>query len=177
MAEHLHAYNSLWQVRGDSWCRLDEAADRLARPTTTGPLKDKYAGICRELLNQLTSLEHYWAYPGAPLFARLQRLFAVGSYDKFAHAVARINRALTSKAHRVLASRRLIMCTNSRDRLSVAVYVCRDRGVVCASFRRPPSWPRHPSQLFGFTIGELAGSGERAGTTQVTRSPRRTEVS
>jgi hypothetical protein len=63
MAEHLHAYTSLWQVRGHSWCRLDEAADRLARPTTTGPLKDKYAGICRELLNQLTSLEHYWATP------------------------------------------------------------------------------------------------------------------
>jgi arginine decarboxylase len=70
MAEHLHAYNSLWQVRGDSWCRLDEAADRLARPTTTGQLKDKYAGICRELLNQLTPLEHYWG-DGPPRATRL----------------------------------------------------------------------------------------------------------
>ena len=56
--------------------------------------------MCGELLNQLTPLEHYWAYPGAPLFARLQRLFAAGSYDKFMHAVARINRALTTESYR-----------------------------------------------------------------------------
>jgi arginine decarboxylase len=100
MAEHQRAYNSLWQVRGDSWCRLDEAADRLARPTTTGALKDKYAGICRDLLLRLTPLEPYWAYPGAPQFGRLQRLFAAGSYDKFAAAVARTNRALTTESYR-----------------------------------------------------------------------------
>lgn len=78
MAERQHAYNSLWQARGDAWCRLDEAADRLARPTTTGALKDKYVGICRDLLQQLTPLEPYWAYPGTPQFARLQRLFHGG---------------------------------------------------------------------------------------------------
>ena len=100
MAEHQRAYNSLWQVRGDSWCRLDEAADRLARPTTAGALKDKYAGICRDLLLRLTPLEPYWAYPGAPQFGRLQRLFAAGSYDKFAAAVARTNRALTTESYR-----------------------------------------------------------------------------
>lgn len=47
MAEHLRAYNSLWQVRSDSWCRLAEAADRLTRPTTTGELKDKWASAFR----------------------------------------------------------------------------------------------------------------------------------
>ena len=100
MAERQHAYNSLWQARGDAWCRLDEAADRLARPTTTGALKDKYVGICRDLLQQLTPLEPYWAYPGTPQFARLQRLFAAGSYDKFATAVARTNRALITESYR-----------------------------------------------------------------------------
>jgi arginine decarboxylase len=100
MAERQHAYNSLWQARGDAWCRLDEAADRLARPTTTGALKDKYVGICRDLLQQLTPLEPYWAYPGTPQFARLQRLFIAGSYDKFATAVARTNRALITESYR-----------------------------------------------------------------------------
>jgi len=100
MAERQHAYNSLWQARGDAWCRLDEAADRLARPTTTGALKDKYVGICRDLLQQLTPLEPYWAYPGTPQFARLQRLFTAGSYDKFATAVARTNRALITESYR-----------------------------------------------------------------------------
>lgn len=47
MTEHLCAYNSLWQVRSDSWCRLEEAADRLTLPTTTGELKDKWASAFR----------------------------------------------------------------------------------------------------------------------------------
>jgi hypothetical protein len=63
MVENSRAYNSLWQVRGDAWCRLEEAADRLTRPTTTGALKEKYIGFCNELLTRLTPLEPYWAFP------------------------------------------------------------------------------------------------------------------
>ncbi len=100
MTEHLRAYNSLWQIRSDSWCRLEEAADRLSRPTTTGALKDKFAATCRELVDTLSALEPYWAYPGSPQFARLQRLFAAGSHDKFSQTVARINRALTTESYR-----------------------------------------------------------------------------
>ncbi|MFZ0715020.1 MAG: ornithine decarboxylase, partial [Mycobacterium sp.] len=99
MTEHLRAYNSLWQVRSDSWCRLEEAADRLTRPDTAGVLKEKCIASCQELLNQLSSLEPYWAYPGTPQFARVQRLFAGGSYDKFCQLVARINRALTQESY------------------------------------------------------------------------------
>ncbi|MBV8928082.1 MAG: ornithine decarboxylase, partial [Mycobacteriaceae bacterium] len=100
MADNSRAYNSVWQLRSDAWCRLEEAADRLARPTTTGALTDKYVGICRDLLTEFTPLEPYWAYPGSPQFARVQRLFAAGHYDKFAAAVARINRALTTESYR-----------------------------------------------------------------------------
>ncbi|OBH39470.1 ornithine decarboxylase [Mycobacterium sp. E342] len=100
MTEHLRAYNSLWQVRSDSWCRLEEAADRLMRPTTTGTLKDKWANACQELLARLSTLEPYWAYPGAPQFARIQRLFTAGHHDKFAQAVAQVNRALTTESYR-----------------------------------------------------------------------------
>jgi arginine decarboxylase len=100
MTEHLRAYNSLWQVRSDSWCRLEEAADRLTRPTTAGPLKEQCVATCRELLARLSTLEPYWAYPGSPQFARVQRLFAAGSYDKFAQTVVRINRALTTESYR-----------------------------------------------------------------------------
>jgi arginine decarboxylase len=94
------AYNSVWQMRGDAWCRLEEAADRLTRPTTTGVRREQYTAACAELLAQLTPLEPYWAYPGTPQFAKLQRLFAGGHLDKFARAVARINRALTTESYR-----------------------------------------------------------------------------
>jgi len=100
MTDNSHAYNSVWQFRSDAWCRLEEAADRLNRPTTDGALKDEYVGICRDLLAKLTPLEPYWAYPGTPQFTRVQRLFNTGSYDKFGHAVARINRALTTESYR-----------------------------------------------------------------------------
>ncbi|OBH05735.1 ornithine decarboxylase [Mycobacterium sp. E2699] len=100
MTEHLRAYNSLWQVRSDSWCRLEEAADRLTRPTTEGELKAKCINTCQELLTRLSALEPYWAYPGSPQFARVQRLFAGGSYDKFAQALVQINRALTTESYR-----------------------------------------------------------------------------
>jgi len=100
MTEHLHAYNSLWQVRSDSWCRLEEAADRLTRPTTAGALREKCVSACQELLARLSTLEPFWAYPGSPQFARVQRLFAAGSYDKFEQEVLRINRALTAESYR-----------------------------------------------------------------------------
>jgi arginine decarboxylase len=79
---------------------LEEAADRLTRPTTSGELKEEYVTICTDLLATLTPLEPYWAYPGTPQFSRVQRLFTAGSYDKFAHAVAQINRALTTESYR-----------------------------------------------------------------------------
>jgi arginine decarboxylase len=100
MADNSHAYNSVWQLRGDAWCRLEEAADRLTRTTTTGELKEQYAAVCQELLGTLAPLEPYWAYPGSPQFAKVQRLFSAGNYDKFAHAAARINRALTTESYR-----------------------------------------------------------------------------
>ena len=84
MADNSRAYNSVWQLRGDSWCRLEEAADRLTRPSCTGKLKEQYVAVCNDLLAKLTPLEPYWAYPGSPQFARVQRLFTAGSYDKFA---------------------------------------------------------------------------------------------
>jgi arginine decarboxylase len=79
---------------------LEEAADRLTRPTTEGALKTKCINNCQELLTRLSTLEPYWAYPGSPQFARVQRLFAAGSYDKFAQALVQINRALTTESYR-----------------------------------------------------------------------------
>jgi len=100
MADNSRAYNSAWQLRADAWCRLEEAADRLTRATTVGALKDKYVEICKGLLADLTPLEPYWAFPGSPQFAQIQRLFAAGNYEKFATTVTRINRALTTESYR-----------------------------------------------------------------------------
>ena len=100
MAENTQAYNSLWQLRSDSWCRLEEAADRLRQPTTTGDFKDTYIRTCHDLLAKLARVELYWAYPGPEEFAKAQRLFTSGSYDKFFRAVSVINRTLITESYR-----------------------------------------------------------------------------
>jgi arginine decarboxylase len=100
MVDRSHAYNSVWQLRADAWCRLEEAAERLSRPTAPGHGSEQYAALVTDLLAQLTPLEPYWAYPGALQFARTQRLFAAGQYDNFARTVSRINRALTTDSYR-----------------------------------------------------------------------------
>ena len=78
VAENTQAYNSVWQLRSDSWCRLEEAADRLCQPTTTGDFKDTYMRTCHDLLAKLARVELYWAYPGPEEFAKAQRLFTSG---------------------------------------------------------------------------------------------------
>jgi hypothetical protein len=54
MTDNSRAYNSVWQLRGDAWCRLEEAADRLTKPTTSGELREEYVAICKDLLATLT---------------------------------------------------------------------------------------------------------------------------
>lgn len=88
-------YNSVWQLRADSWCRLEDAADRLARMSAAGRPTDDQHGICEGLLEELAPLEHYWAYPGGAQFAKLNRLFEAGDYGKVAQAVTFINHSLT----------------------------------------------------------------------------------
>ncbi len=100
MAERSHAYNALWQVRADAWCRLEAAAAGLSSPTTPAKAKERYAAKAGDLLTRLTPVEFFWAYPGSSQFARLQRLFAAGQHDKFARTVTRINRALTTDSYR-----------------------------------------------------------------------------
>ena len=117
MSDNSRAYNSVWQLRGDAWCRLEEASDRLTKPAASGELKEEYVAICRDLLTTLTPLEPYWAYPGMPQFSRVSRLFSAGSYDKFAHAVSQINWALTTESYRVgrRRARRVSTSTTSSE--------------------------------------------------------------
>ncbi len=98
-AETSHAYNTVWQLRSDAWCRLDDAADRLSRATNATQV-EHWTALITSLLARLAPIEPFWAYPGPPQFARLQRSFTTGDYDKFARSAAAINRALTTDSYR-----------------------------------------------------------------------------
>ena len=64
------AYNSLWQVRNDTWSSLEESTTQLvlagARQRPVEQLVETVTG----LLDVLGSIERFWAFPGAQTFAR-----------------------------------------------------------------------------------------------------------
>lgn len=100
MVAKSHVYNSVGQLRADTWCRLEDAAEQLARLAAGGRPTDAMQAVCLDLLNDLSPVEPYWAYPGNLRFGKLNRLFAAGDYDKFAQAVVTINHALTHGSYR-----------------------------------------------------------------------------
>ena len=52
------------------------------------------------MLDVLSSIERFWAFPGAQTFQEVQRLFAAGEYDRLATVVGRANRALVTESYR-----------------------------------------------------------------------------
>ena len=94
------AYNSLWQLRNDSWSSLEESTTQLAlasgQQRPLGQLTETVTG----LLDVLGAIEGFWAFPGAPAVRMLQGLFAAGQYVRLAAVVGRANRALVTEAYR-----------------------------------------------------------------------------
>jgi len=94
------AYNSWWQARSDTWSRLEEASAQLAAAAMSGQPADELTGTVSGLLDALTPVEQYWAFPGPEVHRRIRELFASASYGRFALLVARITRAMVTESYR-----------------------------------------------------------------------------
>jgi arginine decarboxylase len=94
------AYNSLWQVRNDSWSSLEEASTQLVLAGAQCRPTDPLAGTISGLLDTLTPIERFWAFPGGQSFQEMRRLFVAGKYDRFAALVGGFNRALVTESYR-----------------------------------------------------------------------------
>jgi arginine decarboxylase len=94
------AYNSLWQLRTDTWSSLEEAAAQLALACAQQRPLEPLVNRITELANVLGPIERFWAFPGAQVFTKLRRLFVAGKYDRLAVAVAGINRVLATDNYR-----------------------------------------------------------------------------
>ena len=62
------AYNSVWQLRADTWCRLEDAGECLANAAVRGGPMGPLAATVEALPGQLRELERYGAYPGTRVF-------------------------------------------------------------------------------------------------------------
>ena len=93
-------YNSLWQLRADSWSALEEASERLAVAVTQERPSERLVKEVDRLLDVLAPMEVYWAFPGVQTFQHARRLFGAGKYDRLARLIAAINRALITDSYR-----------------------------------------------------------------------------
>jgi arginine decarboxylase len=94
------AYNSLWQLRADTWSSLEDATVQLSGAATGKRSVEPQVDAISGLLDVLEPIERYWGFPGAHAFQELRRMFAAGKYDQFVAAVGRINRALVTDSFR-----------------------------------------------------------------------------
>ena len=94
------AYNSLWQLRNDTWSSLEESTTQLALAGAQQRPVEQLVETVTGLLDVLGSIERFWAFPGAQTFREVQRLFAADEYDRLAAVVGRANRALVTESYR-----------------------------------------------------------------------------
>src|SRR5689334_7605261 len=96
---NLKAYNSLWQLRNDTWSSLEESAIQLARAEAQQRPVEKLVEKVTELLDVLGPIERFWAFPGAQTYREVRRLFAADRYDRLAALVTKANRALVTESY------------------------------------------------------------------------------
>src|ERR1700677_2534537 len=96
---NLTAYNSLWQLRNDTWSSLEESAIQLARAEAQQRPVENLVETVTELLDVLGPIERFWAFPGMPTYREGQRLFAADKYDRLAALVTKANRALVTESY------------------------------------------------------------------------------
>ena len=100
VGENPLAYNSLWQLRNDTWSSLEEATTQLALAEAQQRPVEQLAERVTRRLDILGSIERFWAFPGTQTYQEIRRLFAAGKYDRLAAMVGRVNRALVTESYR-----------------------------------------------------------------------------
>jgi arginine decarboxylase len=98
-------YYSATQLRADRWSALREAVEMLdIAASGDAPVSDqkraRALAKAEELLEALTPIEFYWAFPGPVAFAQLRRMLAHKNFEELSSAIKRVVRALTTGAYR-----------------------------------------------------------------------------
>ncbi len=84
------SYNTLWQVRADTWSSLEETASQLVLAGTGQRAFEQPFETVTGLLDTLGPIERTQA------IQKLRRLLAAGNYGRFARLVSEIDRALAT---------------------------------------------------------------------------------
>ena len=94
------AYNSLWQLRNDTWSSLEESTTQLSLAGAQQHSIEHLTETVTSFLDVLGSIERFWGFPGARTFHEVQRLFSASNYSRLADVVGQVNRALVTESYR-----------------------------------------------------------------------------
>ncbi|WZB62514.1 hypothetical protein WJ970_02840 [Achromobacter xylosoxidans] len=128
----LSRYRSVWEMRADGWINLVDDLSRLAILPPDDPERARRLAHVHRIVESLTPIESYWAFPGDWVFGELCHWIEREELAR-AHQAAR-------RIHRVLAARTYRHDANTWT----ATTSCPRRSRPTASAR--PSWPYRTSK-------------------------------
>jgi arginine decarboxylase len=97
----LHAYTSMWRLRGDAWASLADLTQRLSDALTPEDQRPALRDEVSELVRLLDPLETYWAYPGRIHLERVASLCDVGDYESAMQMADTVTRVISGNAEDV----------------------------------------------------------------------------
>jgi arginine decarboxylase len=91
------AYNSVWQLRVDTWSSIADVTKRLSDATLPQDQRAALEGDLGQLLNLVAPVETYWAHPGPQRFGQLRKVLAAREYEPAGSTVDAIIRRLVGE--------------------------------------------------------------------------------
>ncbi len=109
-------YNSVWQVRTDTWSAIADATKRLDEASFSRKREEQLEHELGSMLELVALMEHYWAYPGSARVEQIAARVADREYGLAYAAVEVIVRQLVVAPHEQSPSRPDAECDDPRDR-------------------------------------------------------------
>jgi Orn/Lys/Arg decarboxylase, major domain len=99
----LHAYTSMWRLRGDAWASLADVTKRLSDARTPNELRPALQDEAGELVRLLDPLETYWAYPGRSRLEQIALLCDIGDYGSAMRKADTVTRVISGNIEEAAA--------------------------------------------------------------------------
>jgi arginine decarboxylase len=91
----LHAYTSMWRLRGDGWASLADATRRLSDVFTPDDQREALRNEVGQLARLLDPLETYWSYPGRAELHQVAALCDGGDYESALRRADTVTRVIS----------------------------------------------------------------------------------
>src|SRR5437868_3794450 len=88
------AYNSVWQLRVDTWSSIADVTKRLHDASLPQDRRADLEGELGALLDLVAPIENYWAFPGPQRVGQLRELLVAREYELVSRTVEAIARRL-----------------------------------------------------------------------------------